>query len=732
VVVDARLAGQPRLWFDRNGTGAFVSKAGLTRNAPYLNKLREEAKTARERHSPDLPYDLNSFPAVGWLKSFEPYRHRIATMPQAAFNNAVVWTVDRDPAAVEFAQKALLSLCSWPTWTHPWMVERGHQIYLYQWYTAWNLALVYDLVYDRLTGAERKTVREAFLRNLLQPAYRTYVEQDQCTCNESNWITAVAGGALTAACAVLGEEGDTSALEPYLSGCLFKLRAHMDTAFGGDSACLEGFGYASGTMWIYSAVLPIIERCLGVDLSGKMNRSYVEMFWAGDHGKREYYTFGDARFGAPTSSAFPWLIEKYRDPELAWFLDLHPPAPNFVSYHTMLHSAEGVPRKEPALSGAKWFQKTGTVVFRSGNEPNPFVLTFRCGPFGNHQHLDQGTLLLADRGELLVTEQEYSDYYEDPFYQSHIIQPIGHNCLLVDHNPQSQRTGDHGDYAPGMTDHARITAFVAGGNMAFALGDLSPVYLGNVKRLRRGILWLRPRTALILDLLETQRGEASLDALFHGPELPGMRITNERNFSLNSGAATLSGQVVYPVNPTLRLDPDPVKLAKYTNEPIVPLGRLAVSMETRHGRAASAVLLSTDPRLKRNIPFEGGAFLDIEQTRILFNASGADVEREGLRSDGLLATAGADGSILLAEGTFCAVDGRTIVRSDTPVTVCREGNIYRVSAPKPATVSLETGNAGTMVLNGSPVKGEKRDRRTGLISFPIPAGQNVVEIRGNK
>jgi hypothetical protein len=46
----------------------------------------------------------------------------------------------------------------------------------------------------------------------------------------------------------------------------------------------------------------------------------------------------------------------------------------------------------------------------------------------------------------------------------------------VDHNPQSQRTGDHGDYTPGMNDHARITAFVEGGGMAFALGELGPVY----------------------------------------------------------------------------------------------------------------------------------------------------------------------------------------------------------------------------------------------------------------
>lgn len=726
----ALFSGHPRLWFTRDATGAFISKAKLDRNAPYLNNLREMAKTAREKYPPEVPYDLETFPSVGWLKSFEPYRYRIATMPQAAFNNAVAAVVDNDPAAAEFARKTLVSLCKWPTWTHPFMEAKGHHIYLYQWYTAWNLALAYDLLSDRLSAEERRTVREAFVRNLLKPAYRTYVELDQCTCQESNWITAVTGGALTAACAILGEEGDTSALEPWLSGCLYKLRAHMDTAFGGDSACLEGFGYASGTMWIYSAVLPPIERCLGIDLSGKMNGSYREMFWAADHAKKEFYTFGDARFGVPTTSAFPWLVEKYRDPELAWFLDRYPPEPNFVSYHTMLSGTEGVPRKKPDLAGASWFKKTGTVVFRSGEEEGPFVLTFRCGPFGNHQHLDQGTFLLADRGELLVTEQEYSDYYEDPFYQSTIIQPVGHNCPLVDHNPQSQRTGDHGEYAPGMTDHARITAFVGGKSMAFALGDLSPVYLGNVKSLRRGVLYLAPRTALVVDLLETAKGEASLDALFHGPRLDGVGSDNKAGFSIASGNATLHGEVVYPAAPALRIDPDPVKLARYTNEPIVSLGRVTVTSETRGGRTMSAVLLSTEPQLRKSTPFTGGTLLYLSGVRILVNGSGAETEQDGIRTDGPLAAAEENGAALMAEGTRCDVDGRPVLRSDVPATVLKEGAVVRYSAAKPGVLSFSAGEkVRTVSLNGAAVKGWKRDPGTGMITLSIPAGEGMIEVK---
>jgi hypothetical protein len=523
MVIDGnRFSAHPWLWFDRDGRDAFIAKLKKEKNASFLRQIRTDAREARERYSTELPYDLPYFPTKGWLSSFEPYRTRIATIPQRTTANAVVYTVDGDELAAEWARKAMVSLCTWPTWTHPWMVNRGHHIYLYQYYTTYNLALTYDMLYDRLTESERVTVRDALIRNGLKPSYRTYVVGDQCTCNESNWIPAIVGGALAGACAILGDTGDTGSLEPYLSGCLYKLRAHMNTVYNGDSGCLEGFGYGYGTMRIYSEILPFIEKSLNIDLGYRLDRQYTEGFWAADHDAGIYFTFGDAQITPPDMSAFPWLLEKFRDPELAWFYDLNPPKPSYYTIHTVLYDIDDIPRKKPEnLKGAQWFKKTGTVVFRSGPGPDPFVLTFRCGPFGNHQHLDQGSFFLSDRGELLVTEQGYSNYYDDPYYQSHIIQPIGHNCILIDHNPQSQRTGDHGDYAPGMNDHAGITAFVPGDHLAFALGDLSPLYLGNVKRLERGILYLPPRTALVIDRLETMQGEASMDVLFHGSKFPG-------------------------------------------------------------------------------------------------------------------------------------------------------------------------------------------------------------------
>ena len=726
IMDENRYSEHPRFWFGKSDKEAFISGVKGQKNAAFLDKIRSDAQDARKRLSAELPYDLDTFPTKGWLSSFEPYRTRIATIPQRATANAIVFHVDGDEEAAEWAKDALVSLCKWPTWTHPWMINRGHHIYLYQYYTAYNLALTYDMLYDRLTESERSIVREGLIRNGLKPAFRTYVIADMCTCNESNWITAIVGGALAGVCAVLGETGDTCEFEPYLSGCLYKMKAHMNTVYNGDSANLEGFGYGYGTMRIYSEVLPIIEKNLNIDMSRWLDRQYTEGFWAADHDAGTYFTFGDARTSPPNMAFSPWLIEKFRDPELAWFHDLNPPAPAYYTFHNILYDIDDIPRRRPEnLSGAQWFRKTGTVIFRSGPGPDPFVLTFRCGPFGNHQHIDQGTFFLSDRGELLITEQEYSDYYDDPIYQSHVIQPVGHNCILIDHNPQSQRTGDHGDYAAGMTDHAKITQFAAGESMAFALGDLSPVYLGNVRTLERGILYVHPRTAIIIDRLETEHGEATMDALFHGPKYSDMNNL-ESMFAIQSGNTSLYGQPIGVSSPsTFSITRDPVKLGKYTDDPVEPMGRVTVTTPTKNGKAVTAVVFGEKASVDSH---ERAVFLSLKKACVMINGSGTDTVAGGIGTDGLCAAVLFDGGFMLADGTYAEVDGITIIKADKPVTIIIEGDTVSYSAAEPATVQIRPNSNIRRVIDDNNVEGWKINEQSELISLKIPAGQGTEKL----
>ncbi|MCD6308112.1 MAG: heparinase II/III family protein [Candidatus Latescibacteria bacterium] len=729
VIDDSRIASHPRFWFTEDTKAAYVNR--LSEEYPeFLADIRRQALDARERLDPGLPYDLPYFPKKGWLSSFEAYRTRIATIPQRAVANALVYTVGGDREAADWAKRALLNLAEWPTWTHPWMVNRGHKIYLYQVYTTYHLALAYDILYNLLSESERALVRDAFVRNGLEPAYCTYVVADQVTCNESNWITAVVGGSLAAACAVMGDAGDTSALEPYLSGCLYKMRAHMETVYGGDSGCIEGFGYGYGTMRLYAELLPIIEHSLGLDMTWMLGGSYGEAFWTGDHDRNVYYSFGDAHLsGGNTFSCFPWLLNHFRDPELAWLYDRNKPTPAFYTYYTTQYDLSDIPRKEPDLSGAKWFKTTGTVVFRSETGPDPFILTFRSGPFGNHQHLDQGTFFLHDHGETLVTELGYSSYYNDPYYQSHVSQPVGHNCILVDGNPQSQRTGDHADYAAGMRDHATIRDFVAGKSLGFAQGDLTPLYVGNVSSLRRGIVYIHPRTVIVIDRLTTKRGEATMDALYHGPTLTNTAVSDAA-FSINAGAQTLAGTVLLPDSAAVTLEPDPVTLAHFTDDPVEPTGKVTVRTETEGGEALLAVLLSTDDGVRNTVAQRGAKYIELEDGAVFLNPPHEMIEIGRLGTDGVLAAMTDAGALLVVEATHGSIDNRRILHADVPMTLLMEGSTVHYSTDRAGMLRIQPpGKVSSVLLNGENAPGWKRDGQSGEIYLDVPAGQGTIELK---
>ena len=152
---------------------------------------------------------------------------------------------------------------------------------------------------------------------------------------------------------------------------------------------------------------------------------------------REVYDFGDTGSRLMPLSNFAYILHETRDPLLAWLAGLAP-----GKSEADFEFAGGGVRPEPPgdrLPPVKLFRDVGTAVFRSGFDPDDFAFIFRAGPFFNHQHFDQGSFYLADRGQNFLVEGGRTDYYNDPWYQGFFIQPGAHNCLLVDENVESQR-----------------------------------------------------------------------------------------------------------------------------------------------------------------------------------------------------------------------------------------------------------------------------------------------------
>lgn len=734
IIEKKRYSGHPRLWFDKNGRKDFITRIQKEQFKPVLKDIRKKAIEVRKNFpEPEIPYDLDQFLSEkDWLPTLSFYGHKTVGMAQGALNNALVSLIDNDTVAAAYAKAVLLSMCKWKSWQHPWILNRGQHTYYPVGYMGRDLALVFDLMYHNLIPSERKLVADAFMENNVIPAYKGYVINNLVTSHGSNWVPRITGGALMCMFSIMDELEDSSQLEPYLSGILYKHKAVLHEAFGRDGGYGEGFGYYGATVAAFCRSMPTLERFFGLEISENLDRSYTEVFWASDPENNRYFTFGDAGIHhgpAAEMTDFPWLIKKYRDPNLAWLYKLYYKTyygKDRHSVYEVLYDISDIPAERPTgLKGAKWFRDVGTVVFRSGDEPDPFVFTFRCGPFANHQHLDQGTFFLADRGEVFLTEQGYSAYYSDPLYQSHIIQPVSHNTILINNNPQSQRIGDHLKYARGFEDYARITNFVKGKSLAFTLGNLAPVYLGNVKELKRGILYLHPRTVLIIDKFKTKSGEASMDVLFHSPKYRETSFL-KNTFTINSGARQFTGTVISPQDAVISIEPDPLKLNKFTKEPLEPLGRITVTTVSSDGAVLSVVLLAAESPDKTNITDER-IFLNLKDANVLINKKGGTVTGGRISTDGFLAAASKHGAVVCVDGTFCSIDGNTVFTSNVPMTVLIEGGSLSYNTGTNAIIKFpHRDKIRSLVMNGKKVTNLNSDSVSGLVSVEIPPGQGSI------
>ena len=408
-----------------------------------------------------------------------------------------------------------------------------------------DVAVTYDCIYNLLTPDERKIVQEAFFRNIIDGAHRTYVEDDLVISDSSNWVAHITGGSLMCQAAMYGDSDKYTALEPQFTGAIMKDYRLIQNALDKDGAYGEGYGYYNFSMLSWSKSLPAVDRVFKIDMSSKLNLSYNELIWAGLIKKKDQFYFGDSGGGLGPVTNWAWLLPKYKEPRLGWFYNYLKSGETFMD---ALYETTDVAKKDPfGENPVKLFREVGTTVFKSGWNEDDFVFVMRTGPFVNHQHTDQGTFWLADKGKKFIEERHNSTYYLDPIYQPYYIQPIAHSTILIDGNKQSQRIGDQLYFAKGFEDYAYMGHFLDSPKAAFSSGNIGRLYWGNVKDMARNVLYLKPRTLLMLDTVEPSAKDVDVTLLYQGHLLDDIKAGKEISTIENDGTL-LNIAHLYPEN----------------------------------------------------------------------------------------------------------------------------------------------------------------------------------------
>ena len=236
---------------------------------------------------------------------------------------ALAWQVTRDPRYADRAVAELMAIANFPTWfeTGSYGGKPSSDV-LRPAIAVRSVLLGYDWVFDALTDAQRRTIREAVRQRFLVPSEAFYAKGDaQFQVSGNHGEFAAAGMALAA----LAFEHDDPAGDAALADDLAKARQNLQAAQFGQmvdgGAMFEGPSYLLWGMQPAVSVLPALETAVPgqalFDTPGVEAAASLATYLRGP--TRWDYPYSDAE--ARTASTQPvmlWLASHYRSPAFAW------------------------------------------------------------------------------------------------------------------------------------------------------------------------------------------------------------------------------------------------------------------------------------------------------------------------------------------------------------------------------------------------------------------------------
>lgn len=722
----------PRLWFDDAGEKRIKTLLQNERFAQLKETILAYAKESRVNLPVEsLIFDIDQFPEDDWLPTLGGWINRISVWRNGIYYNSLAYKLLGDSEAGVYAKSLFLQLCRFPTWLHPWMKKRGRHIYYPIGELGMDMAIGFDLIYDILNEDERNVIRSALMKNIIQGAHKSYVEDDLVTCNSSNWVAHITGGSLMCQAVMYGDDPNYQDMEPYFTGAIVKDYGLIQTVIDRDGAYGEGYGYYNFSMLSWSKSLPAVENVFKIDLSNKIHRSYLELIWAGMIKEKKFFYFGDSNGDLGPITNWAWLLPKYKDPLLGWLYNFLKKDETFMD---VLYETKDVPQQNPFNENpVKVFRDVGTTVFKSGWEKDDFVFVMRTGPFINHQHLDQGSFWLADKGTPFIEERKGETYYEQMLYQSQYIQPIAHSTILIDNNLQSQRTGDPLVFAEGFDDYAFINHFLDGKNSAFSSGDIGRLYWGKIKEMTRNVLYIKPGTLLMLDVITPAERDVDVSLLYQTHYLNDI-TANQKVSTITKGDNTLHILHVAPDNLDIKAREIPHFYYTLLHEKqLIKEGCLSITARTTGKPLVMANILTTSKDEKPDITiYQDNGFFNGTVNGVLYaftTKPGMIYATAGLTTDALAVT-GDNFYIFVALCTSLKKDGNMLIKSKLPLTCeisenkikyyhCMQEEVFIGARNKPEII----------IINGKQINDFVYDTVNNGINVVLPAGEGMVEIK---
>lgn len=389
--------------------------------------------------------------------------------------------------AIDYA----LSLAKWKTWN-----EFGYTS-LSVAHLTFGMIAVYDILYDRMTEEERRTIRRAVIEKAIIPISAVAPKEVD---HNIHLLGNMAMG--LAALTFLGEEdGMASHIKTIKDWAVWYLDARAN------SGKTEGLGYTSYALENLVKFADALGRITGDN--DLMDHPYLRdelarwaIYFMAPGGK-SLVNFSDAGYGPGFYITMNVLARRYGNGYAGWYLEKTGLADS-TSFESVVYGSGDLPVTSPDSWPEAGAFNIGWAALRSGWGDGDTLLAFLSSSSDlGHNHMDQNHFVLNTNGEWLIIDPGYQDYSPGPKHDV-TYATIGHNAMLFDGKGQSVKGG------------GVMVGFLASPVLDYVAGDATAAYANlGLGKWQRDILSIKPGYFLMIDEVKAGARERSVDLLLH-------------------------------------------------------------------------------------------------------------------------------------------------------------------------------------------------------------------------
>lgn len=473
---------------------------------------------------------------------------------------ALAWQMTGDTAYAGTLKRALLKTAEVKSWGDREMMARkpAWRSELQMAHRAYQLALAYDAVYDRLSKSERRKIAEGLYRLAVEPLLGDWINEPTrihaLNSMGHNWWTSCAGmGGLLALAlsnelpeAAKGAEAVVEALPQWFDFAGDVIQ-HKPKTFDRDGGMYESINYASfGTTealllrqaWLNSHPGAKLEDIPQMD---KLASFFANVAYPRD-GMLYSINFGDSHKNVTGESSMMLAYNMgSKDPTTLWYINQVEPTqfregyprhfPMGFLYTPELKEAPAT----PALPTSHLWKDFGWATMRDSWDRNASMLAVKSGMTWNHSHADANSMIVFHNGDEVIKDAGNSSYGR-PEYRNYFFQTDAHNVVKFNGEGQPTYQQYHGTMLPGS-----VTGLLDAGNIKYVLCDGTGPMSHAFDRNFRTYLWLDDIIYVIDDIHSHKPGR--FEWLWH----PAGKA-EKKGFDLNivNGESAAAIRPIYP------------------------------------------------------------------------------------------------------------------------------------------------------------------------------------------